>query len=308
MSRNDSDAATRFDRSPLMAPALYVDHRRGTWLAATGVTVLSVDALLIRLAAAPAVDVAFWRGLLIALSLTLVYRARRGRWTWDPVREAGWIAGALVFGFGLMQLLFVAAISNTRVANAVVILTAAPLFAAAFSGLFLREWVPLRTWVAIAVAIAGIVVVFGGSLGLGHWLGDLFALTGAMVIGANYTILRRSPDLSRTAAVAAGGFVCCLLVMPFAQPLDLDTRSMAVLGVMGLVQMPLALVLMTEATRYLPAAEVSLFYIGEAILGTLWVWLFLSEQPPPLTLVGGTLVIATLAAHSWAGLRREPVA
>lgn len=274
-------------------------------LAATGVTVLSVDALLIRLAAAPAPDIAFWRGLFIALSLTLVFRVRRRRWTWTALLEGGRPAAALIFGFGLMQLCFVGAISNTRVANAVVILTAAPLFAAAFSGVFLREWVPLRTWLAIGTALIGIVVVFGGSLGLGHWLGDLIALGGAVVIGANYTMLRRAPDLSRLASVAGGGLVCALLIVPAAQPLSLDGRSMAVLAVMGLVQMPLALVLMTEATRYLPAAEATLFFIVEAILGTFWVWLVLSEQPPPLTLVGGTLVIATLVVHSWVALRKH---
>ncbi|MDZ7840287.1 MAG: DMT family transporter [Gammaproteobacteria bacterium] len=277
-------------------------------LAATGVTVLSVDALLIRLAAAPAADIAFWRGLFIALSLTLVFRVRRRRWAWTALLEGGPPAAALIVGFGLMQLCFVGAISNTRVANAVVILTAAPLFAAAFSGVFLREWVPLRTWLAIGIALVGIVVVFGGSLGLGHWLGDLIALGGSVVVGANYTMLRRTPDLSRLAAVAGGGLVCALLIAPAAQPLSLDARSMTVLAVMGLVQMPLALVLMTEATRYLPAAEATLFFIVEAILGTFWVWLILSEQPPPLTLVGGTLVIATLVLHSWMALRKHRAA
>jgi drug/metabolite transporter (DMT)-like permease len=173
---------------------------------------------------------------------------------------------------------------------------------------FLREWVPLRTWLAIGIALIGIVVVFGGSLGLGHWLGDLIALGGAVVIGANYTMLRRAPDLSRLASVAGGGLVCALLIVPAAQPLSLDGRTMAVLAVMGLVQMPLALVLMTEATRYLPAAEATLFFIVEAILGTFWVWLILSEQPPPLTLVGGTLVIATLVIHSWMALRKHRAA
>lgn len=283
----------------------HTDHRKGIWLAATGVTVLSVDALLIRLADAPAPEIVFWRGLLIALSLTLVFRLRRRRWTWTALLEGGWPAAMLVLGFGLMQLAFVGAISNTRVANAVVILTAAPLFAAAFSGIFLREWVPLRTWLAIGVALIGIIVVFGGSLGPGNWLGDLIALGGAVVIGANYTILRRTPNLSRLAAVAGGGLVCGLLMVPFAQPLDLGARSMAVLALMGLVQMPVALVLMTEATRYLPAAEATLFFIVEAILGTFWVWLILSEQPPPLTLAGGVLVIATLVIHSWFALKKN---
>jgi len=284
----------------------HTDHRRGTLLAATGVTALSVDALLIRLAAAPVAEIAFWRGLFIAVALTVVFRLRRRRWAWQALLEGGWPAAALIFGFGVMQLCFVGAISNTSVANAVVILSAAPLFAGVFSGLFLREWVPARTWLATAVAIAGIVVVFGGSVGLGNWAGDLIALFGAVVIGANYTLLRRSPGLSRLAAVAGGGLVCTLLVLPFAEPVSLGMRSMLVLAIMGLAQMPLALVLMTEATRYLPAAEASLFYVVEAVLGTFWVWLVLSEQPPPLTLAGGTVVIATLVVHSWISLRRTP--
>lgn len=286
--------------------SLQIDHRRGTLLAASGVTILSVDALLVRLADAPAPEIALWRGLLIAISLTLVHYWRRGRWSWHTLAEAGMPAAALIIGFGLMQLLFVAAVTHTRVANAVVILTAAPLFAAAFSGIFLREWIPLRTWLAIALAIAGIVVVFGGSVGLGNWLGDLYALCGAVVIGANYTILRRTPTLSRIAAVAGGGLVCGLLAAPFVETLYPGARSMAVLALMGLVQMPLALALMTEATRYLPAAEVSLFFVVEAILGTFWVWLVLAEQPPSLTLLGGSLVILTLVAHSWLALRRRP--
>lgn len=281
-----------------MSAAHHIDHRKGILLAAAGVTVLSVDALLIRLAAVPALEVAFWRGLFIALSLVLVYRIRRSRWAWAALWEAGWPAAALMLGFGLMQLLFVEAISHTRVANAVVILSAAPLFAGAFSGVFLKEWVPPRTWLAIIVSIAGIMVVFGGSLGRDGRSGDLYALCGAVVIGATYTVLRRTPGLNRLAAVAGGGLVCCL----FAAALDGSgfpgERSMWVLALMGLVQMPLALVLMTEATRYLPAAEVSLFFIVEAILGPLWVWLILAEQPPGATLAGGIVVIATLVFHS----------
>jgi len=284
---------------------LQIDHRRGTLLAATGVTVLSVDALLIRLADAPAPEIAFWRGLFIALSLTLVYRLRRRRWPWGEVLEAGRPAAALVVGFGLMQLCFVGAVSNTTVANALVILSAAPLFAAAFSGVFLREWVPLRAWLAIGAAILGILVVFGGSVGLGNWLGDAIALGGATAIGATYTMLRRTPNVSRLAVLAGGSLASCLAISAFAEPASIGVHSMAVLALMGLALMPVAMALMTEATRYLPAAEVSLFFTAEAVLGTLWVWLALGEEPPPLTLVGGAVVIAALALNSWIALRRR---
>lgn len=281
------------------------DHGRGVWLAAIGVLVLSFDALLVRLAQVAAADVIFWRGLFIALSLTVAQRLLRGRWPWTDLRRGGRLALLLVVLMGIAQALFVLAIMNTRVANVVVMLTVAPLFAALFSGLFLREWIPRRTWIAIGLSIAGIGVVFGGAVGGGHWIGDALALLTALVIGANFTLLRRLQGVSRLAPIAGGGLVSCLLSLPLGAPTAIALPSLGVLALMGLVQMPVSLVMMAQATRYLPSAEVTLFLTLEAIFGSFWVWAVLGEEPPGATLVGGTLVLATLAVHSWLGLRRH---
>ena len=280
-------------------------HRRGTLLAVLGVLALSFDGLLVRLAMADGAVVIVWRGLFMALSLTLVLRWLRGVWTWQAVYRGGPPAWLTSVGFACTLVLFVLAILNTRVANVVVILTAAPLFAALFSGLFLREWVPLRTWVAMLLCLAGIVLVFGGSVGFGGWLGDLFALGAAIVVGANLTALRCSPGVDRLAIVAGGGLIACLAALPFAAPTAVTLPGFLALMVMGAVQMPLALACMGEATRYLPSAEVSLFLLVETVLGTFWVWWLLGEDPPGATLLGGGLVLATLAIHSWIGLRAQ---
>lgn len=286
-------------------PVYATDHRRGTALAAAGVLALSFDALLVRLAVADSATIVFWRGLFMALALTVALRLLRRRWAWHVIAAAGAAGVFIVLGYGLSQILFVSAVMTTRVANVVVILSAAPLFAAGLSGLFLREWVASRTWVAIILCIAGIAAVFGGSIGGDAWLGDVFALGAALVVGANFTLLRRTPGVNRLAVVGGGGLVSCVAVAPFATPVAIDATQLAVLALMGLVQMPLALVLLSEATRHLPSAEVSLFLIGETILGTYWVWLLLGEEPPGLTLIGGGLVIVTLAGHSWLSLRRR---
>ncbi len=283
-----------------------IDHRRGTLIGTIGVVALSFDALLVRLAMADAGVVIFWRGLFIALSLTLVLRWWRGVWSWQQVARGGAPALAVSAGFAATLMLFVLAVLNTRVANVVVILAAAPMFAALFSGLILGEWVRLRTWVAMLVCLAGILLVFGGSIGFGGWLGDLFALMAALVVGANFTVLRRFPVVDRMAAVAGSGLIGCLLVLPFAQPLDVGAGGMAALAVMGLIQMPLALACLGEATRYLPSAEVSLFLLVETVLGTFWVWAFLGEEPPGATLIGGGLVLTALAVHSALNLREAP--
>jgi drug/metabolite transporter (DMT)-like permease len=72
---------------------------------------------------------------------------------------------------------------------------------------------------------------------------------------------------------------------------------------MGLVQMPLALYLIAQSTRYLPSPEVSLFIIVETILSPIWVWFVLGEVPPFMTFIGGSLIVLTLVLHSWMGMR-----
>ncbi len=280
------------------------EHRRGTLLAALGTIALSFDALLVRLAMADAWDVIFWRGLFMAVSLTLALRLLRHRWTWQELHIGGWPARISAVGFALTLTLFVLAVLNTRVANVVVILAAAPLFAALLSGAFLQEWVPLRTWVAMVACIGGIFIVFAGSMDFGGWLGDLYALMAAFTVGANLTLLRRSAGVDRLAVVAGGGLIGCLLAVWLANPLGVPGGSLLWLAVMGLVQMPLALALMGEATRYLPSAEVSLFLLVETVLGTWWVWMILGEEPPPTTLLGGGLILLTLSLHAWVSLRR----
>ncbi|WP_019022008.1 DMT family transporter [Thioalkalivibrio sp. ALE23] len=280
-------------------------HATGALFAFIGVMAISFDGLLVRLADASAPDILFWRGLFMAITLTVVLRLMNGRWSWACMRRGGMDAWWTATGFAATNYLFVLAVLHTTVANAVVILAASPLFAALFSGLILREWIPLRTWVAILLSLVGIVGVFAGSLETGGWLGDLFALGAAMVVGLKLTLLRRSPQIDRLAVIATGGLLGAVIALFFAAPLAVSATRLATLLLMGAVQLPLALVMIALATRHLPAGEVALFLVLEAVFGTLWVWLFLAEAPPLMTLVAGTAVLVTLALHALASWRDE---
>ncbi len=280
-----------------------VDRRRGQLLAFCGVLVLSVDSLLVRLAHTDGWTILFWRGLFMLLSLTAAAWLRdRSRGLTGLKEPLTWLVGLL---FTLSTASFVLSVMLTRVANTVVLISAGPLFAALFSRWFLRETVAPRTWLAILVATGGVVAVCFQSLAGGGLVGDLLALGNALLMGASMTILRRHQNLSRTLMLAVSGALLALLAWPFAEPLVPDGRGLLVLAVMGLVQMPLALVLLTDATRYLPAAEVSLFLLLETVLASLLAWMFLGEAVLPATLVGGLLIVGTLALHALVSLRAE---
>lgn len=286
--------------SPAASP-----HRHGMLLAAVGVLSLSFDAVLVRLAGTDGWNVTFWRGWLICLSMAVLTLARRERWR-PSSRAEGVAAAAVVALYGMNTALFVLSVSHTKAANTVVILSCAPFFAALFSWLFLRERVRVRTLVAIALCVTGVLVVFSGSLGGGTVVGDGLALLLAVLMGVSLTVLRRFPGIPRIPLTCGAGAVAGLAASAFAEPLSLQPAAYGWLAIMGLVQMPLASVLIMTATRYLPSPEVSLFLLIETVLGPVWVWLAVGEEPPSLTLVGGALILVTISVHSWLAMR-DPV-
>jgi drug/metabolite transporter (DMT)-like permease len=64
---------------------------------------------------------------------------------------------------------------------------------------------------------------------------------------------------------------------------------------------PIGTALMFIGPRYIPAPEVGLLLLLESVLGPVWVWMALGEEPANRTLVGGAIVLSTLAINAiWA--------
>ncbi len=274
---------------------------KGIFTVIAGVTLISFDALLVRLAAVDGWNVSFWRGLFMALAMLMLSRVMASCQirSSDSTTLGIWLAATMMAGSSLCLVL---AFTLTQAANAVVILSASPLFAALISRIALGERCSYRTWLAIFVCITGVFWVMSGSLGAGNLLGDGLAVVSTIFIGAYFTVFRRYPEISRPAVIMRGGILLCLLALPFATPMSLPHSSYGWLMLAGLVQMPVALLLITSATRFLPAAEVSLFLLLETCLAPIWVWLVLGEIPPSATFGGGVLIVTTLLLHTLFGI------
>lgn len=280
-------------------------YARGLLMSLSGMVVISPDGLVLRLLRdAGTWDILFWRSLFIGLALTsaMILAQRTGPIAaWRRMGRLGWLSAAALGG---ANLLFVAAIMHTTVANVLVILATMPLFGAGLGWLVLREPVRPRTWCAILLALAGIAVIFSDSLGAGGLAGDLAALGSAFLHAVNLVILRKARTPIMLPALALSGLLGALVVLPVAPaPFALSGHDMAWLGLSGLVQLPLALYLFLSGTRYVPAAEVALFSLVETVLGPIWVWLALGEAPSATALTGGLVVVAAIVVNSALALR-----
>lgn len=282
------------------------DHLKGTLITTLGVLILTPDGLLTRLITTDSWTLTFWRGVLSGLGMSLILLLLYRHGFWPRLRALGWPGFWVGLAFAIGTVGFVLAITNTTVANTLILVNTAPVFTALFAWLFLGERVSLRTWVVIGLVLLGVVYVAlaGGPAG-GRLLGNLAALVTAVGMAISLSITRHYKERDMVPAMALGGFLTALLALPLAAPSQVTGTDMGYLALQGLLILPAAFGLMYIGPRYIPAPEVSLLSLLEAVIGPIWVWLALGEQPETATLIGGGFIIALLAGNALLSLREE---
>ena len=256
-------------------------------------------------------EIVFWRALFMTAFLGVLLLALRGRGAWASVRgigRAGVLAGACL---AAQIFLFILALTNTTAVNTFVLMSLTPLFAALAGLLFLRERVAWHTWMAIALALGGVAIMFGSGLDTGHLLGNLFALCIPMLYACQIICVRKvrgsvdgqAPDLLPTVLLA--GVMAATPALLLGWPLEAAARDVSLLALMGCVQLGVGCWLATLAVQHLRAAEIGLLALVETILAPLWVWLGVGEAPGNAALAGGALIVGALVVNGWLGLRHE---
>lgn len=195
---------------------------------------------------------------------------------------------------------FIVALNHATVANVLFMLALAPILAAGL-GTLLGESVTGRTWVAMAVAVAGVSLMVGGPGGP-NVLGEGLSLLMAVSFAATLVITRQRRDVSMAPATCLSQILVLVAAAPFADPGEIGGRDVLLLVSLGVGQIGLGLALLTIGGRLIPAAEVALISLLEIVLGPLWVWIFLSEQPGATTLAGGLVVLGAVAMQTRAGV------
>ena len=170
--------------------------------------------------------------------------------------------------------------------------------------LWLRERVPARTWAAMAIAMAGIAVMFAGAVSHERWPGAVIALIVPVGFGLNVVLLRRMrASVDMIPGILLAGIISAIVTLPFALPFEVDLRDLALLALMGTVQLGLGCALMVVASRQLSAAKIGLTSILETVFGTMAAWALVGERPSNAALIGGAMVIGALAANQAVAMR-----
>ena len=253
-------------------------------------------------------EIVFLRALFMVVFLGTLLLALRGRGALASVRaigRAGMISGVCL---ALQIYCFILALQNTTAANTFVLMSLSPLTAALAGQLFLRERIAWHTGLAIAVALGGVVIMFGEGVGGGRWRGNFFALCVPILYACQILFVRKvqgvggqAPDLLPTVFVA--GLMAMLPALLLGWPLEAAARDVSLLALMGCVQLGLGCWLMTLAVPHLRAAEMGLLALSETVLAPLWVWIGVGEAPGSAALAGGLLIVGARVVNAGITLR-----
>ena len=274
------------------------NKQKGFSLAFLGILFITPDSLLVRLISLSSWELIFFRGLLpffFLLIILLIYYNKKFIEVCLLVGFAG-ILNAVLLLFG--NITFIASLENTNVANTLVIISLGPFIAAILSSIFLKERPETRTWIIIVLCFSFILFIFYDSYEGGRIFGDLMALATAFLVGASSVVIRYGKISNFLPSLLLAKLLIAIVAFIFVENIHFQGFDLYLIIIMCFFCVFLPFTLLTLAPRYIPAHEVQLFFILETVLGPIWVWLVIKEQPTTNTIIGGICIILLLFIHT----------
>ena len=275
------------------------NQQKGSILAFVAVILITPDSLLIRISNIETWGMLFYRGaipfVIVLIGLLLFYKSNFLK----ALINIGYPGIFYFISFSACNITFIISIQNTNVANTLVMIALAPMLSAILGALFLKESPDKKTWIAILVTFVACLYIFHDSLKLGNLYGDIFGFITAFGLACNATLARYAKDKDLVPSAVIGKLCVAIFAFFFVESFELLGRDLVYIPLMCVMCVAIPFVLVTIAPRFITGAEVNLFFLLETILGPIWVWFVVKEQPSLETIIGGSVIILTIAIHSF---------
>ena len=280
------------------------NQQKGSLLAFIAVFLITPDSLLIRLSNIETWGMLFYRGaipfVVVLIGTILFYKKNFIK----ALLGVGYPGIFYIFSFSACNITFIISIQNTNVANTLVMIALAPMLSAILGAIFLKETPDKKTWIAIIVTFVSCIYIFYDSLKLGNFYGDFFGFVTAFGLACNANLARYAKNRDLVPSAVVGKLCVAIFAFFFVENFELIGNDIIYIPLICVMCVAIPFVLVTIAPRFITAAEVNLFFLLETILGPIWVWLVIKEQPSLETILGGSVIILTIAIHSFLALKK----
>ena len=280
------------------------NQQKGSSLAFIAVFLITPDSLFIRLSNIDTWGLLFYRGAIpfvtVLLGMLLIYRMT----FFKLLFSMGYPGVIYIATFSVTNITFIISIQNTNVANTLVMIAMAPMISAVLGALLLKENPDKKTWITIFVTFLAALYIFYDSIQLGNFFGDIFGFITATGLAIGAVVVRSAKDRNLVPSAVIGKLVVAIFAVFFVENFELVETDIFIVPLMCVMCVAIPFVLVTIAPRFITAAEVNLFFLLETILGPIWVWLIIKEQPSLETIQGGLVIITAITIHSYLSLKK----
>ena len=281
------------------------NQQKGSLLAFIAVIFITPDSLFIRLSNIDTMGMLFYRGaipfVVVLIGLLIFYKKNFLK----ALLGIGVPGIFYIFSFSICNITFIISIQNTNVANTLVMIATAPMISAILGSIFLKELPDKKTWLAIFISFFAVAYIFNDSIEVGNFYGDMFGLITAFGLACNAVLARFAKNRDLVPSAVIGKLCVAIFAFFFVDSFTLVGNDKIFVPLMCVMCVAIPFVLVTIAPRFIPAEEVNLFFLLETIIGPIWVWLIINEQPSIEALQGGFVIISTIAIHSFLKLKNS---
>ena len=301
-----------------MTRSFQISYGTGVMLAAGGGLCWSIGGALVRLTEGlDAWQIVFYRSATLLVCMMGWLIIQHGRHLLLAFRQAGVNAMIAGLAIGTAGLTFIASLFYTTVAQSIFMTGLSPFMSALLGLWILRERVSPATWIAMAIALIGMLIILSAGGGQGSMIGTALAIYSAFCFSCYAVLLRWGHNTEMTVAliwnavflIAVSTFV---LLVPTGlremtpSPFLIGWGNLAACVALGSINVTLGLALFTFGSRAVPAAQLALIALIEPTLSPLWAWLVAGEVPPAMTFIGGAVILAAIAFQALIRVR-QPV-
>ena len=250
-------------------------------------------------------QILFWRSLFFTLTVLAFLIISYKKKTFKAFYDSGLpgIIGGIILSFGFCGYVF--AMYNTTVANTNFIISLQILFLAIFGYVFLKEKINAITLTSIILAMTGVLVMVGNSLSPGELSGNLAAFTMPITFAVLIMIVRKYPTVDMVPAQFVAGVSSCLIGFLLSTKIMISPNDIFLGFLAGFFQVGFGFIFITIGARTTSSAMVGIIMLSESVLGPLWAFLFISERPSTLGLVGGTIILSAVLLQFYSLLNKN---
>ena len=271
----------------------------GPLLILTGGFCLSWGGLILRTFESASIwQILFYRSIFFLWVLIAFILLTYGKKTFKKIKEAGvpGLIGGLFLSTNFVAYMY--SMMETTVANVVFIISTQTVFLPIVAYIFLKEKISPRGYVAIMLAMIGVTLMIGDSLGTGSLKGNLAALTIPINFSVLVLIIRKYPKVDMIPAIFYAGIFSCLYGLLLLENFAISTKDIWLAFLLGVPQLAFGFIFITIGSRTTPAVMVGLLMLMESIFAPIWVWIFFNEIPPISVLVGGMIILSAVVMKS----------